>query len=121
MINNINEDEVLYSSELDSISEAIEKQTFNDIRIHQTEAVESAINVFSGLTKSDNGKKEKIRLAIIGAGPAPSMVAAMHLTNKLNNVRHIVTIKATDRLTELDPKVCALHRDTLFFPKPLKL
>lgn len=120
-MSNINEEEIVYSNDLNGVSEAIGKQTFNDIRIHQTEAVESAINVFSGLTKSDNGKKEKIRFAIIGAGPAPSMVAAMHIANRLNNVRHFVTIKASDPLSKLDPKVCALYRDTLFFPKPLKL
>ncbi len=120
-MSNINEEEILYSNDLNGVSEAIGKQTFNNIRIHQTEAVESAINVFSGLTKSDNGKKEKIRLAIIGAGPAPSMVAAMLIANKLDNVRHFVTIKNTGSQAEIDPNVCALYRDTLFFPKPLKL
>lgn len=120
-MDNINEDDILYSDDLSGISEAIGKQTFNNIRIHQTEAIESAINVFSGLIKSDNGKKEKIKLAIIGSGPAPSMVAAIHIASKLGDVKHFITVKTPNSETERNPKVCALYRDTLFFPKPLKL
>jgi len=115
---------VNFSRDIDKISAAIKNHDFKNVCMTQAESVISGANVFCGLIKHDDKttieeQKEKALEVLTGAreliGP---VVDASFVEELLSDVKHIVTLKLPDG-SPMKPELCAIQKDSLFFPRPL--